>query len=130
MVLLALVTINSMLLVPPILLGDVEVTAREIAQSLIVMLLTPLAIGFFLRARFENAALKIKSIFCLISNIAFSVMNMLGLVLNVDSLIALVGAFGILAWDIIGHTFSRGRLLHGRIGQRCQERVRVRNGNA
>ena len=97
MVLLVVVTIIYMPLVLPLLLGDVEVSAWEIAQSLIVMLLTPLAIGLFTRARFENTAVRIQPTFGLVANIAFYVMIVLGLLLNVDSLIALIGAFGILA---------------------------------
>jgi BASS family bile acid:Na+ symporter len=97
MVLLMVVTIIYLPLVLPLLLGDVQVNPWDIAQSLIIMMLIPLAVGLFIKARYEEAADKIQPTFGMASNIALLVLVVLGLVLNFSSMIALVGTFGILA---------------------------------
>ena len=40
----------------PLLLGDVEVNPLDIAQSLIFLMLLPLAIGLSVKARYESVA--------------------------------------------------------------------------
>ena len=97
MVLLMVVTIIYLPLVLPLLLGDVEVNPWDIAKSLIVMMLIPLAIGLFIRARYEDTAAKIQPTFGMASNISLLALMVLGLVLNFDSMIDLVGSLGILA---------------------------------
>lgn len=97
MVLLMVVTIVYLPVVLPLLLGDVEVNPWDIAQSLIVMMLIPLAIGLFVRARYAETAAKVQPTFGQASNIALLVLTVLGLVLNFSSMIALVGSLGILA---------------------------------
>lgn len=97
MVLLMVVTILYLPLVLPLLLSGVEVNPWEIARSLIVMMLIPLAVGLFINARYEEAAAKIQPTFGQASNIALLVLMVLGLVLNFSSMIALVGSLGILA---------------------------------
>jgi BASS family bile acid:Na+ symporter len=97
MVLLMVVTIVYLPLILPLLLQGVEVNPWEIAQSLIVVMLIPLAIGLFIKARYEDTADKIQPTFGLASNIALLALLVLGLVLNFDSMIGLVGTWGILA---------------------------------
>jgi BASS family bile acid:Na+ symporter len=97
MVLLMLVTIIYLPLVLPLLLGDVEVNPWEIARSLIVMMLIPLAVGLFIKARYDDTAAKIQPTFAMASNIALLTLAVAGLVLNFDSMIDLVGSMGILA---------------------------------
>ena len=97
MVLLMVVTIIYLPLVLPLLLGGVEVNPWDIAQSLIVMMLIPLAIGLFINARYEETAAKIQPTFGQASNIALLVLTVLGLVLNFQAMIDLVGSLGILA---------------------------------
>ena len=97
MVLLMVVTIIYLPLVLPLLLSGVEVSPWEIAKSLILMMLIPLAIGLFINARYEEAAAKIQPTFGQASNIALLVLMVLGLVLNFSSMIELVGSLGILA---------------------------------
>jgi BASS family bile acid:Na+ symporter len=97
MVLLMVVTIIYLPIVLPLLLGGVEVNPWEIAQSLIVMMLIPLAIGLFIKARYEDTAAKIQPTFGQASNIALLVLTVLGLVLNFQAMIDLVGSLGILA---------------------------------
>jgi predicted Na+-dependent transporter len=79
------------------LLGGVEVNPWDIAQSLIVMMLIPLAIGLFINARYDEAAAKIQPTFGMASNIALLALTVLGLVLNFREMIGLVGSLGILA---------------------------------
>lgn len=97
MVLLMVVTIIYLPLVLPLLLGDVEVSPWDIAQSLIIMMLIPLAAGLFIKGRYEEAAAKIQPAFGMAANIALITLTVLGLVLNFSSMIALVGTLGILA---------------------------------
>jgi predicted Na+-dependent transporter len=97
MVLLMVVTIIYLPIVLPLLLGGVEVSPWDIAQSLIVMMLIPLAIGLFINARYEEMAAKIQPTFGQASNIAILVLTVIGLVLNFKDMIGLVGSWGILA---------------------------------
>lgn len=97
MVLLMVVTIIYLPLVLPLLLGDVEVNPWDIARSLIIMMLIPLVIGLFIRARYEESAAKMQPTFAMAANIGILLLAVLGLVLNFDSMIALVGSWGILA---------------------------------
>jgi BASS family bile acid:Na+ symporter len=97
MVLLMIVTIIYLPIVLPLLLGGVEVSPWDIAQSLIVMMLIPLAIGLFINARYEETAARIQPTFGQASNIAILVLTVLGLVLNFRDMIGLVGSWGILA---------------------------------
>ena len=61
------------------------------------MMLIPLLVGLFIKARYEESADKIQPTFGMAANIALLVLVVLGLVLNFDAMIALVGTFGILA---------------------------------
>jgi len=97
MVLLMIVTIIFVPIVLPLLLQGVEVDPREIAQSLIVLMLIPLAIGMFVKSRYEDTAAHLQPIFAQASNIALLVLIVLGVVLNFQAMIALVGSWGILA---------------------------------
>ena len=97
MVLLMVVTIIYLPLVLPLLLSGVEVNPWDIAKSLIFMMLIPLAIGLFVKARYEEAAAKLQPTFGQASNIAILALLILGLVLNFKDMIALVGSWGILA---------------------------------
>jgi BASS family bile acid:Na+ symporter len=97
MVLLMVVTIIYLPLVLPLLLSGVDVNPWDIAQSLIFMMLIPLIIGLFIRARYDESAAKLQPTFAMAANIGILVLIVLGLVLNFSSMIALVGSLGILA---------------------------------
>jgi predicted Na+-dependent transporter len=97
MVLLMVITIVYVPVVLPFLLSGVEVSPWDIAKSLIIMMLIPLAIGLFIKARYEGTATKIQPTFGMASNIALLTLIVLGVVLNFDAMIALVGTYGILA---------------------------------
>jgi BASS family bile acid:Na+ symporter len=91
------VTIIYLPLVLPLLLSGVEVNPWDIAQSLIVMMLIPLAAGLFINTRYEEIAARIQPTFGQASNISLLVLTVLGLVLNFRAMIDLVGSLGILA---------------------------------
>jgi len=97
MVLLMVVTIVYLPLVLPLVIESVEVNPLDIARSLIIMMLIPLGIGLFIKARYEDAAEKIRPTFASASNIAILALIVLGLVLNFESMIALIGSKGLLA---------------------------------
>ena len=122
MVLLMVVTIVYLPLVLPLVVTGVEVNPLDIARSLIIMMLIPLAIGLFIKARYEDAAEKIRPTFASASNIAILVLIVLGLVLNFESMIALIGSKGLLAAVL----FIGGALIAGlspwRQGSKHQER--------
>lgn len=100
MVLLMVVTIIYLPIVLPLLLSGVAVSPWDIAQSLIVMMLLPLAIGLFINARYEEIATNVQPAFAQASNIAILVLTVLGLVLNFRDMIGLVGSYGLLAGAI------------------------------
>jgi len=97
MVLLMVVTIVFLPIVLPLVLQGVEVNPLDIAQSLVVMMLIPLAIGLFVKARYGDAAEKIRPTFAMAANIGILVLIVLGVVLNFEAMIDLVGSLGILA---------------------------------
>jgi len=101
MVLLMVVTIVYLPLVLPLVITGVEVNPLDIARSLIIMMLIPLGIGLFIKARYEDAAEKIRPTFASASNIAILVLIVLGVVLNFESMIAMVGSRGLLAVVIL-----------------------------
>jgi BASS family bile acid:Na+ symporter len=78
------------------------------------MMLIPLAIGLFVRARYEDTTAIIQPTFGQASNIAILVLTVLGLVLNFKDMIGLVGSWGILAGVIfVVASLAIGYLLGG-----------------
>lgn len=97
MVLLMVATIVYLPVVLPLLLEGVEVQPWKIARSLIVLMLLPLALGLIVRARYEEAANGIRPALTQAANVGLILLVVLGVALNFNSMIALVGSFGILA---------------------------------
>jgi predicted Na+-dependent transporter len=97
MVLLMVVTIIYLPVVLPLLLSGVAVNPWEIAQSLILLMLLPLALGLLINTRYEETAARLQPVFSQASNTALMFLLVLGLVLNFREMIGLVGSFGILA---------------------------------
>ena len=95
MVLLMIVTIIYMPLVLPLLLQGVEVNAWDIAKSLIFMMLIPLVIGLFIKARYESVAASLQPHMATTSTAAIAVLMVLGIVLNFSSIIGIIGTGGI-----------------------------------
>jgi predicted Na+-dependent transporter len=97
MVLLMVVTIIYMPLVLPLLLPGVSVNPWDIAKSLIVLMLVPLAIGLLIKSHSPDTAAEYQPVFTRVSSLAILVLLVVGLGLNISSLIALIGTGGIIA---------------------------------
>ena len=97
MVLLMLVTIIYMPLVLPFLLSGVEINALEIARSLVIMMLIPLAIGLFVKARYESTAESLQPHMAQTSTVALVLLMVTALVLNFDAIVGVIGTGAIIA---------------------------------
>jgi BASS family bile acid:Na+ symporter len=97
MVLLMVVTIIYMPIVLPLLLQGVEVNPLEIAQSLVIMMLIPLAIGLFVKARYESTAESLQPHMAQTSTFAIALLLVGGLVLNFSAILGVIGTGTILA---------------------------------
>lgn len=97
MVLLMVVTVIYLPLVLPLLLPGVSVNPMDIAGSLIMLMLIPLAIGLSVKARFEVIADSLQKTMAQTSNTALMFLIVLALVLNFKSLIGVIGSGAILA---------------------------------
>jgi predicted Na+-dependent transporter len=109
MVLLMLVTIVYMPLVLPFLLQGVEVNPWDIARSLFFMILVPLAIGLFVKARYESTADSLHPHMSQTSTVAIAILMVTGLVLNFSAIIGVIGTGAILVIVI----FLLGALVMG-----------------
>ncbi|MFN8467858.1 MAG: bile acid:sodium symporter [Caldilineaceae bacterium] len=97
MVLLMVVTIVYMPLVLPLLLPGVAVNPWDIAKSLIVLMLIPLAIGLLFKSHSPDSADHWQPLMNKVSSVAILVLLVVGLGLNVANIIDLIGSWGILA---------------------------------
>jgi predicted Na+-dependent transporter len=115
MVLLMVVTIVYMPLVLPLLLPGVSVNPWQIAESLIVLMLIPLAIGLLIKSHSPGPAAAYQPLMTRVSSLAMLVLLVVGLGLNLSSIISFIGTGGILALVlfIIGSLLI-GLLLGGR----------------
>ena len=115
MVLLMVVTIIYLPIVLPLLLPGVSVNPWDIAKSLIVLMLVPLAIGLLMKSHSPDAAAHWQPVMAKISSLGLLVLLVVGLGLNISNIIDLIGTGGILALllFIIG-SFLIGFLLGGR----------------
>lgn len=115
MTLLMVVTIVYMPLVLPLLLPGVAINPWDIAKSLIVLMLIPLAIGLLFKSHSPDSAAHWAATLNKISGLAILILLVVGLGLNVSNIIALLGSLGLLALllFIVG-TLLIGLLLGGR----------------
>jgi len=115
MVLLMVVTIIYMPIVLPLLLPGVSVNPWDIAKSLIVLMLTPLAIGLLIKSHSPDAGGQWQPVMNKISGLAILVLLVVGLGLNISNIISLIGTGGIIALllFIVGSLLI-GTLLGGR----------------
>lgn len=97
MVLLMVVTVLYLPLVLPLLLTGVAVDAWAIAQSLIFLMLMPLAVGLFIAAYLPKVAALLQPPIAQASNVALILLVVLGLVMNFSSMIGLIGSRGLIA---------------------------------
>ena len=97
MVLLMVVTIIYMPLVLPLLLPGVAVNPWDIAKSLIVLMLVPLALGLLFKSHSPATAANWQPLMAKTSSVAMLLLLVIGLGLNVSNILDLIGTWGILA---------------------------------
>ena len=97
MTLLMVVTVIFLPLALPLLLAGASVSPWEIAQSLIVMMLLPLGIGLFIKARYESLAGTLQPHMSHASSIAIILMLVALIVLQFRTILGLIGTGGLIA---------------------------------
>ncbi len=97
MVLLMVVTIIYLPIVLPLLLPGITINPWDIAQSLIVLMLIPLAIGLLMNSHSPDSAAHWQPVMNKISGLAILILLVVGLALNVSNILDLIGSGGILA---------------------------------
>lgn len=114
MVLMMVVTVGYLPLVLPLLLPGITVDPANIARSLIVLMLFPLALGLALKARYGEVAARVKPWLDWLSNISLILFIILISVANIDKVLQVFGTRGILAGLLlIALGFGVGWLLGG-----------------
>jgi BASS family bile acid:Na+ symporter len=88
MVLLMVATVAYVPLVLPLLLPGVQVNPLDIASSLVLLMLLPLAIGLVVKARYEDAAAGLQPLLSQTSTTALVFLSVLMLVLNFQNLVS------------------------------------------
>lgn len=115
MVMLMVVTIVYVPVVLPLMLPGVEVNPWDIAKSLIVLMLVPLAIGLLVKAYAPDSAEHIQPLMNKVSGVAILGLMVVGLGLNISNILNLIGTNGILALLIfVAGSFLIGTLMGGR----------------
>jgi BASS family bile acid:Na+ symporter len=97
MVLLMVVTVAYAPIVLPLLLPGVSVNPGKIAQSLVLLMLLPLGIGLFVKARYDALAARMKPPLDWLSNVSLILLMVLISVVNFDKVLQVFGTRGILA---------------------------------
>jgi BASS family bile acid:Na+ symporter len=114
MVLLMVVTVGYLPLVLPLVLPGVSVSPVQIARSLFLLMLLPLAGALAVKARFAVAAAHTKPVLDRVSNLSLIALVLLITVTNVNNVLAVFGTRGILASLLfIATGFGIGWLLGG-----------------
>ena len=117
MVLLVVVTILVLPIALPLLLTDISVTFWDIASGLIILILVPLAVSLFVRARYPEAAASALPHFAQASNLSLLILMVLMVVLNFSDVVGLLGSGGLLASLILVGLTTAGGYLLGRFGK-------------
>jgi predicted Na+-dependent transporter len=97
MVILMVATVVYMPVVMPLILSGVEVNPWDIASSLIFLMLLPLAIGLFIKARYIGMADGLQPFMAQASTVAIMLLLAGGIILQWDAIVSLIGTGGILA---------------------------------
>ena len=97
MTLLVVVTVAFLPLMLPLLLPGVQVDAMSIAVTLIVQILVPLAVGLFVKARYDEVAAWLQPHMAQVSNVSLALLLVLMLGLNISKVLGLFGSGAILA---------------------------------
>jgi predicted Na+-dependent transporter len=117
MVLLVVVTIIVLPIALPLLLTGISVTFWDIASGLIILILIPLAVSLFVRARYPEAAASALPHFAQASNLSLLILMVLMIVLNFSDVVGLLGSGGLLASLILVALTTAGGYLLGRLGK-------------
>lgn len=91
MLLLMVITIFFLPLVLPLLLSGASVSSWAIAKSLIVMMLIPLIIALWTRAKFETIAGRLLPVFSGLANIALLLIIITLMILHFQSMMDMIG---------------------------------------
>lgn len=114
MVALMVITIVYLPIALPLLLPGVRVAPFAIAQSLVLSMLIPLAIGLFVKARYSAIAARLEPVMTQTSTVALIITIILILVGGLDLVLRAVGSGAILAaLLLIVGSFALGYVLGG-----------------
>jgi BASS family bile acid:Na+ symporter len=116
MVLLVVVTIIVMPIVVPLVVTGVSVTFWDIASGLVFLMLIPLAVSLFMRARYEEVAATLQPFFTQASSFSLLALMVLMVVLNFQNVIDLFGSGGLLSSLILVIVSAAGAYLLGSLG--------------
>jgi BASS family bile acid:Na+ symporter len=116
MVLLVVVTIIVLPIALPLLLTGISVTFWDIASGLIILILVPLAVSLFVRARYPEIAESNQPFFAQASNLSLLILLVLMIVLNFNNVVGLLGSRGLLASLILIAVSVLGGYLLGGLG--------------
>jgi BASS family bile acid:Na+ symporter len=117
MVLLVVLTIIVMPIVVPLVATGVSVTFWDIASGLVFLILIPLALSLFVRARWESFAGQVQPFFAQASNLSLLFLMVLMVVLNFNNVVGLLGSGGLLASLILVIVSAAGAYLLGSLGR-------------
>ncbi|MEJ2711438.1 MAG: hypothetical protein P8074_27775 [Anaerolineales bacterium] len=117
MVLLVVVTILVLPIALPLLLTGISVTFWDIASGLIILILVPLAVSLFVRARYPEAAASALPHFAQASNLSLLILMVLMIVLNFSDVFGLLGSGGLLASLVLVILTTAGGYLLGKLGK-------------
>ncbi|NPV61021.1 MAG: bile acid:sodium symporter family protein [Methanotrichaceae archaeon] len=115
MVLLMVATVIFLPLVLPFVLSGVQVSPWDIAKSLILLMLIPLALALFVRARYEEIAIGLTPTMTMATNLSLAVTFIGYFVAYFSEIFGVIGTGGILAAIalVVGATVA-GFLLGGK----------------
>jgi len=117
MVLLVVATIVVLPIALPLLLTGISVTFWDIAAGLVYLILIPLAVSLFVRARWPDAAASALPFFSQASNLSLLILLVLMVVLNFSDVVGLLGSGGLLASLILVILTTAGGYLLGKLGK-------------
>jgi predicted Na+-dependent transporter len=117
MVLLVVATIIVLPIALPLLLTGISVTFWDIAAGLVYLILIPLAISLFVRARYPEAAASARPMFTQASNLSLLFLLVLMVVLNFSDVVSLLGSGGLIASLILVILTVMGGYLLGKLGK-------------
>jgi BASS family bile acid:Na+ symporter len=117
MVLLVVATIIILPIALPLLLTGISVRFWDIAAGLVFLILIPLTVSLFVRARYPDAAASALPFFSQASNLSLLILLVLMVVLNFSNVVGLLGSGGLLASLILVILTTAGAYLLGKLGK-------------